>query len=114
MQRLKQRADAAGARAKPSREDAATRSLCSRRGRRRTLQAFSGGIFCAIRRCSRMYIISPPKLITVSGIPKSAMANSIRFSGSWREFLIEPANDARPVWTARPLRHVVTTWGGSE
>jgi len=52
------------------------RSLCSRRGGRRTLQAFSGGIFCAIRRCSRMYIISPPKFITVSGIPKSAIRPS--------------------------------------
>ena len=36
-----------------------------------TLHAFSGGIFCAMSRCSRMYIISPPRLITVTGIAKS-------------------------------------------
>lgn len=34
-----------------------------------TLRALSGWIFWATRRCSRMYIISPPRFITISGIP---------------------------------------------
>lgn len=36
----------------------------------RTLQALSAGMFCAFKRCSRIYTISQPKLTTSSGIAR--------------------------------------------
>jgi hypothetical protein len=48
-----------------------------------TLQAFSGGIFCAISRCSRIYIISPPRLMTCVALEVSPAGASYSRSRPW-------------------------------
>lgn len=43
------------------------------------LELFSSVTFCACRRCCRMYIISPPRLMMIKGITWSAMLVHMMF-----------------------------------